>query len=120
MGGPEKCFCIYPIYFDSSTSLGRGRKYSLKRTISKPTFREIRHALDSLGVKYKEEPGCTHPREGREKGRFRIDRAHTRAFIVDNLAQKIEELRAQADAKTRGSNPLNLVPKSRKKSKKAG
>ncbi|ELA42853.1 uncharacterized protein VICG_00168 [Vittaforma corneae ATCC 50505] len=116
----EKCFIIYPIYINSSVSLGRGRKYSLKNSVSKPTFKEIKHALDSLGVKYEEEPEKMHPKEGKEKGRFRIDKAHTRKYIVDNLAPKISELRAQADARTKsGSNLLNLVPKSRKKSKKA-
>lgn len=117
MEDSSKSFKFYPIYFDSSLPIAKGRKYSLNSSISKPTFREIKQALDLLKINYISEDDKKHPKSIEEKGRFTINNENSRISFVSKLVEKIKEMRSSNDIKNKGSsNPLKLVPK--KKSKK--
>lgn len=114
-------FVLYPVHIDSSRSLGDGRKYSRNNSVSRPTYREIRLALDTLKLQYKEEASKRHPKDLLEKGRFSIAKLVNRKETIQKIVDVIRENREKkirADSKLKGNNFLNLVPASRKKSKK--
>lgn len=115
----EKYFRVYPLYFDAGVSISKGRKCPVEKSIQKPTFKEIKQALDLLGIKHEEEPEKIHPKETKEKGRFKIFQKTSKREFIGTLVAKIKELREKATTRVKSSgNPLNLVPKSRKKAKK--
>lgn len=117
----ENTFTIYPIYLDSSLSLGNGRKYGINVCIEKPTFKEIRIALDSLNIVFKEDESKIHPKEQREKGIFIVNNKCDRKEIITKLINFIKEARIKkeqnVDKSKSTNNLLNLRPKSKKKSK---
>jgi len=112
-------FKVYPIYLDSSLSHGRGRKSSLSAGVPNPTFKEVKQALDQLGLNYSGEPEKMHPKDTRRQGRFKVSGAQSRKATLESIAAKIRELRSNTEAKVKdNSNFLNLVPRSKKKNKK--
>lgn len=123
MDKTENSFVIYPIHIDSSVSLGKGRKYSLNKSIENPTFREIKSALTSLNIEFKEEDDKIHPKEIKEKGRFVVNKQSERNTIIESLVSVIKESRNKKSQETDKSkatnNILNLKPKSKKKGGKA-
>jgi signal recognition particle subunit SEC65 len=115
----EKSFRIYPIYLDATLSIKKGRKYSIQNTIAKPTFKEIKQSLDLLKIKYEAQPDKMHPKTISEKGQFIVNCESSKQSIACMIVKKIQEIRANASLKIKGSgNILNLVPKSKKKGKK--
>lgn len=115
----EDNFTVYPVYLNSEVSLSGGRKYSLSMCIPSPTYKEIKQALLLLNAKFVEEPEKMHPRDPNEKGRFKVGRDISRTQLIRDISERIKDLRKQAEARSKGSgNFLNLVPKSKKKSKK--
>lgn len=119
MDQAEKFFVFYPIYIDSKVSLRDGRKYSKESAVTKPTFREIKQSLDALGIPYVEEAKKRHPKDIENQGRFKIKNEKGRKIISQEIANKIRDIRSKSEANSKGTNNfLNLVPKSKKKSKK--
>lgn len=115
----SKDFQVYPIYFDSSVSRADGRKCSKEKGVSKPAFKEIKQALDSLGLKYVGESGKTHPKDLRMQGRFKVGNAQSKRSLMADIAVKLKDIRSGVGAKQKdNANPLNLVARSKKKSKK--
>ena len=121
MENAENCFTMYPIHINSSVSCGKGRKYSIENSIENPTFREIKNALLSLNLKFREEENKIHPKESKEKGRFIIEERKERKPIIKNLVNLLKEIRNKKDLSSdknkMSNNFLNLKPKSKKKSK---
>lgn len=115
----EDNFTVYPVYFNSEASLTEGRKYPLSISIAKPTYKEIKQALIILNVKFVEEPEKMHPKDSNEKGRFKVDKNISRIQLTREIVEKIKDIRMQIESRSKGTgNFLNLVPKSKKKSKK--
>lgn len=122
-------FCIYPIYIDSRRSLSNGRKYALKNCISNPLFNEISEALDEIHVEYKRENEKRHPKEPFVYGRVHIHKKYGKQYILDGILNYIRNKRNKSDIKSvtleeksikksSSNNPLKLVPKKKKNSKK--
>lgn len=114
-------FTLYPIHINASRSLGDGRKYSRNCSVPNPTFKEIKIALDSLELHYKEHALKRHPKDLVERGRFSISKLDSKREVVQRITSMIgenREKRTQGNTKLKGNNFLNLVPASRKKSKK--
>lgn len=110
---------IYPNYFDSSVTISVRRKYALGGTTSKPTSKEIEHALDSLGINRVAEPDKMHPKAAGEKGRISMSEEQSRSTFARKPVEMIRELRTSNDLRANGgSNALKLVPISENESKK--
>lgn len=121
MEADADCFLLYPVHVDSSKPLSGGRRYSKSNCICKPTFREIKLALDALRLQYKEEASKRHPKDLLEKGRFSVSKLNSRMETVQRIVSMIRENRersVQTDSRLKGNNFLNLVPAPRKRSKK--
>lgn len=114
-------FMLYPIHINSSKSQTKGRRYSAEHSVKDPSYREIKLALESLGIIYTEDPKKRHPKEQNELGRFTIEKIKTRKSLITDIVQSIRDNRENKkknETKAKVPNLLNLVPKSRKKSKK--
>lgn len=121
MENTENSFIIYPIHINAGVTLSNGRKYSLESSVEHPTFKEIRNALTSLNIIFREEENKIHPKESKEKGRFIVNEKSERKHLINNLSKAIKDIRnkkEQASEKSKmANNFLNLKPKSKKKSK---
>lgn len=114
-------FILYPIHINSSKSQRNGRKYSLPNSIKDPSYKEIRIALEGLKIEFTDEPEKRHPKELYEIGRFTIIQSKDRKDIIKEIVNYINELRENKkknETKPKVANKLNLVPKSKKKTKK--
>ncbi|KAM0681617.1 signal recognition particle subunit [Glugoides intestinalis] len=120
MENTSEYFEIYPIYFDSTISLAKGRKYSVERCVTSPTYKEIKNALGQLSATYTEETCKRHPKDLKTIGRFKINKESiSRKQIIEKLGEKIKEIRRNVISINKDANNImGLVPKSRKKAKK--
>ncbi|KAJ2454661.1 signal recognition particle subunit [Coemansia sp. RSA 2336] len=68
----KKWVCLYPIYFDKSLSLDKGRKVSLDLAVDSPFARQVSMAVKQVGLHVCLEPNKTHPRDFFRPGRVRV------------------------------------------------
>ncbi|KAJ2847390.1 signal recognition particle subunit [Coemansia brasiliensis] len=68
----KKWVCLYPIYFDKSLSLEKGRKVPIALAVDSPFGRQISMAVKQVGLHVCFEPNKTHPRDFFRPGRVRV------------------------------------------------
>lgn len=120
METPSDSYIIYPIHLNSAKSQRNGRRYPINKTVSEPKYREIKTALETLNLKFIEEPTKKHPKDFVETGRFKICSLKSKKDIAGNICSTIKSMREKNNLgadKSKTANFLKLVPKSKKKSK---
>ncbi|KAJ1891127.1 signal recognition particle subunit [Kickxella alabastrina] len=68
----KKWICLYPLYFDKSRSIPKGRRVPLSQAIFAPHGRQLSVAVKQAGFNVCYEPGKTHPRDFFNPGRARV------------------------------------------------
>ncbi|KAJ1855394.1 signal recognition particle subunit [Coemansia sp. RSA 1822] len=68
----KRWVCLYPLYFDSALSVGKGRKVPAKLAVPSPHARQISEAVKQCGLNVCLEPAKTHPRDFFRPGRVRV------------------------------------------------
>ncbi|KAF7682966.1 Signal recognition particle SEC65 subunit [Astathelohania contejeani] len=123
----ENYFYLYPIFLDSTRKRAQGRKYPLGQCIPNPTFNEINTAIVHLNIECVAEPAKRHPREPLVWGRFKIKKMYDKQYIINGICHTITEVRNKKSEETKITvnksgdkkgyikNPLNLIPKKKKK-----
>ncbi|KAJ1915863.1 signal recognition particle subunit [Mycoemilia scoparia] len=64
--------CLYPIYFDKSRSLQKGRKLPKSLCVDNPHVKQLAEAVRRVGCSVCYEPHKTHPRDFFNQGRVRV------------------------------------------------
>ncbi|KAJ1667193.1 signal recognition particle subunit [Coemansia sp. RSA 1813] len=64
--------CLYPLYFDKSRSLNKGRKVPVSLAIESPHGRQLSMAVKEVGLNVCYEPNKSHPRDFFTPGRVRV------------------------------------------------
>ncbi|KAJ2553268.1 signal recognition particle subunit [Coemansia sp. RSA 1933] len=97
--------CLYPLYFDKSRSLNKGRKVSAALAIDSPHGRQLSMAVKEVGLNVCYEPNKSHPRDFFTPGRVRVQVFDTagrpmRADVPNRkiLCRKVAEKMAIVDA----------------------
>ncbi|KAJ2144272.1 signal recognition particle subunit [Coemansia sp. RSA 678] len=68
----KRWVCLYPLYFDSSLSVGQGRKVPKSLAVPSPHARQLSEAVKQCGLNVCLELAKTHPRDFFRPGRVRV------------------------------------------------
>ncbi|KAJ2000752.1 signal recognition particle subunit [Coemansia thaxteri] len=68
----KKWICLYPLYFDKSRSVEKGRKVPLALAIDSPHGRQLSVAVKEVGFNVCYEPNKSHPSDFFTPGRVRV------------------------------------------------
>lgn len=95
--------CVYPIYFDASIPIKKGRKVKKSLAINNPNVIHLLYAVNKLNIKTCFEPTKRHPRTFDNFGRIRVNLLLDNGFYADqemstkkHLINKLAELLPEA------------------------
>ncbi|XP_064645308.1 signal recognition particle 19 kDa protein-like [Lineus longissimus] len=131
----ERWVCIYPVYINSKRTVAEGRRIPKDKSIENPTYSEMRDVLANagltIGVENKVHPREQDPRDGRFRGRIRIqlreddgtlknENFPNRRSIMLHLGETIPKLksRQQGGGGSTTSQPQSSGGQKKQKNKK--
>ncbi len=96
-----KRIVIWPVYIDSSSSRGMGRKINRSKAVRKPTIEEIYKAAEELGLNPEIEE-ARYPRNwALYKARVVVDKKGRKLEILEQIASAIRQARGERDKRAR-------------------
>ncbi|CAJ0633516.1 5565_t:CDS:2 [Entrophospora sp. SA101] len=99
--------CLYPVYFDSTKTVQRGRRITQKEAVKHPLAKDIAEVVKSLGLNCALEPHKTHPQDWENPGRVKVELFNekkspiryeipTRKVLIKNVAILLAKIQQES------------------------
>jgi len=87
---------VWPVYFDSTVSRGRGRKVPLRLSIPSPRIEELLKAAERLKLPHELVPDAAHPATPWKKtGYLLVEKRDSKTKILYEIAKELQSIRGR-------------------------
>ena len=85
---------IWPVYFDSGKTRGKGRRVSKNLAIKSPKIDEIIHVVSRLGFQFELVPEVSYPKKPwKNSGLLLVEKKLSKEQLIKKIAEELLEYR---------------------------